>query len=185
MKDAIALAVLTVALSAAVTTDLRSNRISNVLVVTGLACAVVLAGVDGWRSLGLAAAGFAIGLILFLPAYVLAVMGAGDVKLMAMVGAFLGPADTVVAVVATIIAGGVLGTALVIARGSAMATFRRYWLMLSCLLRTGRFAYVKPAAHEAARDKMPYALAISSGTLWALWSSGTFAQLSIAGAVLP
>ncbi|KRB87014.1 hypothetical protein ASE07_20640 [Noviherbaspirillum sp. Root189] len=48
-----------------------------------------------------------IGFVLLVPFYVLKVMGAGDVKLMAMTGAFLGASDAFNAVIATFIVGGI------------------------------------------------------------------------------
>lgn len=51
--------------------------------------------------------GLLIGFITMLPLYGIRIMGAGDVKLMAMVGAFLGVSDTVYAVLFSFIAGGI------------------------------------------------------------------------------
>jgi prepilin peptidase CpaA len=165
--------------------DLKSNRISNILIATGLAAGLALAGSGGWQALAMAAAGVATGLILFLPAYALAAMGAGDVKLMAVVGAFLGPMDTVIAAIATVIIGGVLGLLLVIGRGGGAATLSRYWLMLRCLCATGRFAYITPAANEAAATEMPYAVAIACGTGWSLWRADALSGFSAAALTLP
>src|ERR1700751_1600311 len=80
-------------LAVAVGSDLHSRRIPNWLVLTGLtlALAVRLGGAraaQGYSAWGL---GLLTGGGLFLPLYLLRGMGAGDVKLMAMVGAFVGP----------------------------------------------------------------------------------------------
>lgn len=160
-------------LVASVATDLRSHRIPNVIIVLGVGGAFALAGAGGWPKLGLAAAGFATGLVLFLPCYALAWMGAGDVKLMAVVGAFLGPLNTVLAAVAVLICGGAVGLMWVVCRGGGAAMLRRYWEMLQCICRTGRCAYVPPAESEVAGKEMPFALAIALGTGWTLWQTGT------------
>ncbi len=47
-----------------------------------------------WKAL----AGLGLGLLIMLPLYMLRALGAGDVKLMAMVGAFLGPNATIGAI---------------------------------------------------------------------------------------
>ena len=169
MQELVSALALMAVLLVSVGTDVRSRRIPNALIVIGLATALALGGLTGWQALGNAVAGLIVGLLLFLPAYVFALMGAGDVKLMAVVGAFLGPMDVVLAAVASVIAGGILGLMVVMGCGGGRSMLQRYRLMLACLWATGRFAYVKPAAGEAAAKPMPYALAIACGTTWTLW----------------
>ena len=48
-----------------------------------------------------------VGFLVILPCYVLRIMGAGDVKLMAMIGAFLGVTDTLHAVIYSVFMGGI------------------------------------------------------------------------------
>ena len=73
--------------------DWRSYRIPNWLTFGGWLFAL-LSGVLMARTPSAGAiqalSGLALGFVLLLPCYALGVMGAGDVKLMAMVGAFLG-----------------------------------------------------------------------------------------------
>jgi len=164
-------------LAAAVCSDLKSRRISNKLVLAGICAGCLLniilpegsgflsalpgaAGIDG------ALAGLATGFCLMLPMYLLRALGAGDVKLMAMVGAFLGSDATLRVVLATFIAGGVL--ALVVAVSGHQ--LRR----LADNLRTMLLAsYFKLAMNEMptmsampeSAGKMPYAVAIAAGTL--------------------
>ena len=97
-------------LAIALLSDLQDRRIPNVLVVIGLVTGVALqtwfAGLSG---IMIAGTGACVGLLCFLPFYVSGGMGAGDVKLMAMCGAFLGPLYVVLAAVASLTVGGVLG----------------------------------------------------------------------------
>jgi len=137
-------------LALAVGSDLRSRRVPNGLVAGGLAVALVasLAGglgtVDGpvWRqaaaSLAPWAAGLVLGGLLLLPLYALGGMGAGDVKLMAMAGAFLGPGLAAAAALYACVAGGGLALAALAwrrARGRPAPTHQAYApaIALGCL----------------------------------------------------
>jgi len=122
--------------------DIASRRVPNLLVGGGIAAALVLHLVFGGplAPLRLGLAGAAVGGAIFLPLYLLRGMAAGDVKLMAMVGAFTGPAAAGVIAMLSFIAGGVLAL-----------------LMVAAAHRTGR-----PAAG------IPYALAIALGTACAV-----------------
>jgi len=174
---ALALAVL---LLAAVVMDLRSRRIPNRLVLAGLALAGVshaaallsgaapLAGPAWWAPLaGLLTAGLAL-----LPLHLLRACGAGDVKLMAMAGAFLGAPAALRAVLFTLLAGGVLSLFYMMGRGVAAQAFANLRFMLTdWLLRMrigGQGIALAPLATTAAR--LPYGVAISAGTLIVLLS---------------
>ena len=96
--------------------DIQTGRIPNWLVLIGTIYAVAFSAFYPVypRDMGLlfALGGFVVGFALLLPGYLLRVLGAGDVKLMAMVGAFLGTWAAVEAVLASLIAGGLLALAL-------------------------------------------------------------------------
>src|SRR5262245_4314918 len=95
--------------------DIRTRRIPNTLTFGASFVALVLHGYfGGWTGAGLSVAGWAVGLVLFLPFFALGGMGAGDVKLLAAVGAGVGPLAAVVAARLAVLAGGqvaVLGPA--------------------------------------------------------------------------
>lgn len=144
----------------AVASDLRCHRIPNFLVVLGLALGLagqVYAG--GISGLGDGALGILIGFGVFLPLYALGGMAAGDVKLMAVVGSFMTPHFALWAAFFSLIAGGLCGLLLVLARGQVQQTLGRYWLMLRAR------AYLAPAADEVAGKPFPYSIAILLGTL--------------------
>jgi prepilin peptidase CpaA len=79
---------LLVTAGAAALEDLASRRIPNDLLAAALASALLMHAACG--SLGAMAGGMAAGLLL-LPLYMLRGMGAGDIKLLAVLGAFGGP----------------------------------------------------------------------------------------------
>lgn len=146
-------------LATALVTDLWQRRIPNALVVVGIAIALgsqyLTTGLAGLGSGGL---GMLIGFVLFLPFYALGGMAAGDVKLMAMVGAFLTPTLALQAALASLIAGLLCALVLIAVQGQAWQLAARYWLML----RTR--SYLAPQAGEVAAKPFPYALAICLGT---------------------
>jgi prepilin peptidase CpaA len=115
----------------------------------------------------LALAGLGTGLALLLPLYALRIMGAGDVKLMAAVGAFLGLPDVLFAIVWSFIAGGVAAIAFALYHRSS----RRMAANVAAIVQWMAFAAmagVRPAPELAGRrasiGKLPYAVSIAAGT---------------------
>jgi prepilin peptidase CpaA len=164
MEQLIPIIVLLGLLGIAVVTDVRHHRIPNLLILLGLMCAlagqVQIAGLNGLAS---GALGMLIGFALFLPLYVLGGMAAGDVKLMAMVGAFLSPHEALWAALFSLMAGGLCGLLIVLVRGELLRTLSRYGLMLRAR------SYFAPAADEVAGKPFPYSVAILIGTLVSLF----------------
>jgi len=73
-------------------TDLRTRRIPNVLTFSAAAGALLFhLATGGWSAAGSSLAGLFLGALLFFPMFALRGMGAGDVKLLAAIGAWLGP----------------------------------------------------------------------------------------------
>ena len=103
----VASAVLLVTLGAAVT-DLRERRIPNVLtipaMVAGLLFHALLPWGQGWL---FALTGFALGAGLLLLPYILGGGGMGDIKLLAALGAWLGPRGLLIAFACGVIVGAV------------------------------------------------------------------------------
>jgi len=72
--------------------DIRYRRIPNWLVLAGINAGFVWnSSVSGWSGLGRAAEGLGLGFALYFPLYLIRARGAGDVKLLAAVGAIAGP----------------------------------------------------------------------------------------------
>jgi prepilin peptidase CpaA len=157
-------------LAVAVWTDLMSHRIPNTLtlamLVSGLGMQAWAAGATGvLAALGGAAIGFGI----FLPFYLLHGMGAGDVKLMAGVGAYLGMHGVLLAAGLSLGIGSVIGLVLLLVHRGLKPATQRYGSTLRHLAVTGKWSYVPPASGEAAAKRFPYAIAIGLGTAAALW----------------
>jgi prepilin peptidase CpaA len=155
-------------LLAAAVIDLRRRKIPNLVVLGGLAAAFVYHVIDpsvlGWQR---ALAGMALGFAMLLPFYLLRGMAAGDVKLMAMVGAFIGPQATFSAVLLTFVLGGVWALLLV--------CWRRAWPDLRTSLLLALHPPVPPAEGgdlcagttqpHSTVGCVPYGVAIAAGTL--------------------
>ena len=90
--------------------DVMTHRIPNALIGPALVVALTTAAITaGGHGLIMAVSGLAVGLGMLLPLHILGGMGAGDVKLLGVSGAFLGPVGALTAALATFIVGGVLG----------------------------------------------------------------------------
>ncbi len=162
MNQALQILLLWLVLQAAVT-DLAVRRIPNVLVLAGLVIAAVL----HWRVgppmalVGTWLAGMASGFFLFLPLYLLRGMAAGDVKLMAMTGAFVGPAMAAHIALVACLAGGVLGLGMVILNGRWAVLWRNLGALgLAALRHTGPVTITRAASAGG----IPYGVAIALGT---------------------
>ena len=156
--------------------DLKSRRIPNAVVFAGATLALVLnsilpAGsglvdaVPGGIGLFKSLAGLGVGLALMLPLYLVRATGAGDVKLMAMVGAFVGPLDAVGAVVCTFVAGALLSLVVALKAGVLRQAARN--IKVICYSAFARLAAAQGPVFDARTDtvaRMPYALAIAVGT---------------------
>ena len=180
------------ALSSAVWHDVRARRIPNRLVVAGTASALLLhlllpAGAGlfiapaGSPGVLVSLAGCGAGLLLLLPFYALRTMGAGDVKLMAMVGAFLGPGQVLGATLLSMLAGGVLALAVALWSGQLSKVVGNVGLMLwSAATRGMGGTDPRFDAPTSITGKLPYAIAIACGTLaqlalapWPAWQMFT------------
>jgi prepilin peptidase CpaA len=151
-------------------TDLRTRRIPNVLTL-GAALAGgayhLLAG--GWSGLGSAAAGWGVGLLIFLPLFALRGMGGGDVKLLAALGAWLGPGQTFWLGLFAALAGGPIAVLVALSKGYLGRALRNVW----SLLMFWRVAGVRPhpalTLETPGAPRLPYALPIAVGLVMTLW----------------
>lgn len=153
--------------------DLAARRIPNRLVgalaAAGfVASATVLRAHVGWLD---ALAGALLGFAAWLPLWLLRVVGAGDVKLAAALGAWLGPQGIVQASVLAAMAGGVLAVVVLIHSGAV----RRLATDLVCWIGAFRIGGVasglatRPTPASHGRSVLPYGVALAAGGLLAAW----------------
>lgn len=154
-------------LGAACAADLRTRRIPNRLVLV-----TALVGLAAQRMFGAGAGlqagvgGLLVGLALWLPFWLLGMLGGGDVKLFAAGAAWLDPRGAVEAALFAGVAGGLLAMLwLVRTRGLTFTMLRlRIGVQQPTLLRESTVT-----AHD---HRLPYALAMSAGLLLAWWRPG-------------
>jgi prepilin peptidase CpaA len=157
-------------LTIAAVSDVRTGRIPNWLVFGGALYALAYNALHPIyprdMSVLVALGGLAVGFASLLPGYLLRVLGAGDVKLMAMVGAFLGTRGAVEAVLASLIAGGLLALALAAYSGRLVLMLRNVAMVFRGTLlglSTGVGGLALQSGTSAGR--MPYGVAIAAGTI--------------------
>ena len=154
----------------AVAWDLATRRIPNVLTFgAALVALIVHAYIGGWNGLGMAAAGWAAGVALFFPIFALGGMGAGDVKLLGAVGAWLGPGAAIWVALYSGIAGGLMGL--------LVAGFSGYLgqalINVKSLVMYWRIVGLKPApeltlsTHKGPR--LAYAVPVFAGLMVTIW----------------
>lgn len=152
--------VLIVLLLMAAASDVRARRVPNWLNLFVLV--VGIAGARSWpvgvAALGDGLAGIAVGFALWFPMYLLRLVGAGDVKLLAASGAWLGGVGVLDASLWTAIAGGLLGVGWIIVRQGAGAAA----MALVHAVRTPSQLQLRPLDR---RERVPYAVAIAVGVL--------------------
>lgn len=177
------LSLLASCLALAALSDARHRRIPNALVLVTLLAGLLLnafgpqpfrqndglfAMYPGALGLGAGLMGAMVALLLFLPFYALGVLGAGDVKLFAAVGAFAGPAGSVNIALCVLLAGGLLALArMVVARNARL-------VMRNTLAALGQMLPGSAGSFDASTQtawRMPYAVAIAIGVMaYGFWT---------------
>lgn len=156
-------------------TDVRSNRIPNWLTYGSLVAALFLrTALGGWRDLIQGLAGMALGGGVFFLLFVIRGMGAGDVKLMAAVSAWVGFHRTLTVLVATALAGGVLAVIYMVFYKQVADTIRNIGELLRFHLTSGVRSHPELNLQDPKTMRLPYGLAIAIGTLYLLISARGF-----------
>jgi prepilin peptidase CpaA len=153
-------------------TDLRTRRIPQVLTIGGAVAGVIFhIAAGGWSGGLISAAGWLVGiLVLFLP-FALGGLGAGDVKLLGAIGAWLGPASALWVGLYTGVAGGILAVVVAFSKGYLSQAVGN----VAALLAYWRVSGIKPlpemTLERASGPRLAYAVPILAGTMVALWLS--------------
>jgi prepilin peptidase CpaA len=165
--------------------DIRSRRIPNQLIVLGSLAGFLLhmllppgSGLFsipvGSQGIVFSVSGFVLGLLLLLPFYAIRTLGAGDVKLMALVGAFIGPWGVMGAALLTMLVGGALALVVAAWKRQLLQVIVNIQQMFYSLKRGGLGSTGAPLDQPAVvTGKLAYAIAIAGGTAAQLWLAGS------------
>ncbi len=162
--------VVVIVASVAAVCDVSTRRIPNVLTFGATVVALAYHAVDGGvYGVGQASLGWLAGFALFLPFFALGGMGAGDVKLIAALGAWLGPFGALRLAAATAIAGGIVAVIVMVhARYFGRAT-RNLWLLITHWWVNGIRTFPELTLASSQGPRLAYAVPILLGTLGVLW----------------
>lgn len=175
--------VVMVAVITATVTDVRTLKVHNLLTLPLLACGLIyhwiIGGFDGVTA---AVVGALFGFLLLLIPYLLGGMGAGDVKLVAAIGAWLGASTLSSVLIASLLATAIFSLAALFRQGR----FRDAWYTMKlaifrcCCVLSGRamgddFERVHDMAKtaEGRQRLIPFSAMVGLGVLvtfgWDLW----------------
>ena len=140
------------------------NWLTFPMVVSGWIASAVF---FGWAGLGWSLLGTAVGLGLLLPAYAIGGMGAGDVKLLAGVGAWVGVTHTFWAFVISVVAGAVIAMGMVLYRGRWRHHQSQFLGILTEILIVRNPSQLSAMAAERKSSMMllPYGIPIAIGSI--------------------
>ncbi len=144
--------------------DLRTRRIPNYLTcgtaLTGIAYNFAVSGLGGLET---AVLGLLLGIGLLTLPYLLGGMGAGDVKALGALGAWLGPTGTLYLFCYMAVAGGLMSLAVMVWKGLLWQKIRQAWAyLINLVLCPGRNKDAAPAPMPAIKG-IPYGVAIALG----------------------
>ncbi|MCT4595108.1 MAG: prepilin peptidase [Anaeromicrobium sp.] len=147
-----------------VITDIRERRIYNKIIFPGLIIGFLSHGLlAGPKSLYSSFIGFLLGFSILLIPYLLGGMGAGDVKLLALVGALKGPSFVFHTSIYMALIGGLIAIILLIFQKRLHTTLKSFYYHI-CSLKYG----IKPHSLISTNDlsnTYPYGTAIAAGAL--------------------
>ena len=170
--------------------DIRYRRIPNWLTAGGVLAGLAMNSFVGdwrtpsaansqiWPGLRLSLEGFVIAFAINLVLYALHARGAGDVKLMAAIGAMVGWEDWFGIFVVSAVFGGLISLILVLLKKRATTTFWNVGFILS-EMSSGRAAYLKREDLDVKSEKalrVPAGAVIAIGTLFFLGASAYFTR---------
>jgi len=160
-----------IVLAIATFTDIRSCRIPNWLVLPFLGAGLAVSGwMQGWRGVEQSFLGIALGTAVLGLFCWMGGMGMGDLKLCAAVGAWIGPAQLMVALVITGMAGGLMALCWAIGGGFVGELFSGTGDLIFGLRKRGLRRHPELVLANPLTRKMPYAPAIAIGTLISFFS---------------
>lgn len=149
------------------------NWITFPMIISGWVYSAVLSPNPGIEGLCLSLVGTAVGLALLLPAYAIGGMGAGDVKLLAGVGAWMWGTVTFFAFALSAVVGGVLAIGMVVFKKSWTKHKNQFWSIINEIVTVKDAEKLSAIAAERKPQMLllPYGIPIAIGSIaYFAWS---------------
>jgi len=146
--------------------DVRSSRIPNSLSGSVLVAGVLLNSLlRGWPGAVSSVAGVAVAIAILLAPFAFGGIGGGDVKMMAAIGALLGPVLALVSLAAGMVLGGVIMVLHLVRLGRLREKLARLHAMLVGAFLTRSSAPLEVSAADPDAVALPYSVPLGLGTL--------------------
>lgn len=160
--------------------DYREHRVPNGLNAGLALCGIMVqAAYFGWSGVGTALAGLATGFGLLILPWIMHSMGAGDVKLIAAIGAWMGPWLTLVGFVTGVLVGGVMGAIIILRSGKRSFAKANFVVLLAKHARSDA-AFSEFGSTKSFGDTttlLPYGIPLTIGALLIL--GGRYLEWSV------
>jgi prepilin peptidase CpaA len=143
------------------------NWITFPMIVSGWIYSATLSPYAGWEGLLYSLIGTVVGLALLMPAYAIGGMGAGDVKLLAGVGAWVWGTTTLYAFAVSAVIGGIIAVLMVLAGKSWSKHQSQFWMIANEIMTVKDPEKLATIAAERKPTMMllPYGIPIAIGTI--------------------
>ena len=143
------------------------NWLTFPMIISGWIYCATLSATPGWEGLKWSLVGTLVGLALLLPAYAIGGMGAGDVKLLAGVGAWVGGTTTFYAFCVSAVLGGLIAVVMVLYRkgwDKHRSQFWAIWFEILSIRNPDKLATIA-AERKGTMLLLPYGIPIAIGTI--------------------
>ncbi len=146
------------------------NAITYPMIIAGWIYSMVAFGMDGQGALtglGWSMAGTAVGLATLLPMYAIGGMGAGDVKMMAAIGAWVYCATTFYAFCWSAIIGAILAVIMIVMSGQGKKHWNQFFFITNEIMtvRNPEVLATIAAERKSSMRLLPYGIPIAIGTV--------------------
>jgi prepilin peptidase CpaA len=150
------------------------NWITFPMIISGWIYSAAFSPYAGWEGLMFSLIGTVVGLALLLPLYAIGGMGAGDVKLLAGVGAWVWGTVTLYAFAVSTVVGGVIAVLMVVSKKKWFKHQSQFWMICNEILTVKDPEKLAAIAAERKPTMMllPYGIPIAIGTIGYFWIAG-------------
>jgi len=143
------------------------NWITFPMILSGWVYSTALSPYAGWEGLMWSLIGTGVGIMLLLPAYAIGGMGAGDVKLMGGIGAWVWGTTTLYSFAVSAIVGAVIAVGMVVVQKGWNKHHSQFWMIWNEILTVKNPESLAEIAAERKPTMMllPYGIPIAIGTI--------------------